>query len=173
MGWIANGAKNRQSSPWSMDSPRRPLVAFLGQTQKRPETEPQGVPEFLDQTVRQQIKFWEIDFFTYETQKRPNTEPQGVPEFLDQTVRQQIKFQEIDLFIYETQKRPNTEPQGVPEFLDWTVRQQIQFWEIDFLHMRHKNGPIPSHKASHNFSIRPFDSKLNSRKSILQMRPHL
>ena len=48
MGWIANGAKNRQRSPWSMDSPRRPLVDLLGQTQKRPNTEPQGVPEFLD-----------------------------------------------------------------------------------------------------------------------------
>ena len=48
MGWIANGAKNRQRSPWSMDSPRRPLVDLLGQTQKRPNTKPQGVPEFLD-----------------------------------------------------------------------------------------------------------------------------
>ena len=48
MGWIANGAKNRQRSPWSMDSPRRPLVDLLGQTQKRPNTEPQGVSEFLD-----------------------------------------------------------------------------------------------------------------------------
>ena len=32
--------------------------------------------------------------------------------------------------------------------------------------VEHKNGPIPSHKASQNFSIRPFDSKLNFRKSI-------
>ena len=52
MGWIASGAKNRQRSPWSMDSPRRPLLDFLSQTQKRPNAEPQGVPEILDDTVR-------------------------------------------------------------------------------------------------------------------------
>ena len=39
-------------------------------------------------------------------------------------------------------------------------------WGWVGLHMKHKNGPIPSHRASQNFSIRPFDSKLNFRKSV-------
>jgi hypothetical protein len=36
----------------------------------------------------------------------------------------------------------------------------------------HKNRPIPSHKASQNFSIRPFDSKLNFRTSIILRMKH-
>ena len=31
---------------------------------------------------------------------------------------------------------------------------------------KHKNGSIPSHKVSQNFSIKPFDSKFNFRKSM-------
>ena len=38
--------------------------------------------------------------------------------------------------------------------------------------VKHKNGPIPSHKASQNFSIRPLDSKLNFRKSIILHMKH-
>ena len=38
-------------------------------------------------------------------------------------------------------------------------------WGWVGLHMKHKNGPIPSHKASQNFSIRPC--KLNFRESIV------
>ena len=56
---------------------------------------------------------------------------------------------------------------GVGMCLGWVWVGLGLGWVGVGLHMKHKNGPIPSHKASQNFSIRPFDSKLNFRKSIL------
>ena len=38
--------------------------------------------------------------------------------------------------------------------------------------VKHKSGPVPSHKASQNFSIRPFDSKLIFWKSICLHMKH-
>ena len=78
---------------YRLGSPNHDSTTFYNDTQKRLNAEPQGVPEALDRSFRQQIQFWKIDFFKrYKRQKRPNTEPQGVPEFLDDAVRYQIKF---------------------------------------------------------------------------------
>ena len=55
---------------------------------RRPNAEPQYIPEVRDDTVRSQTQFLKIDFYiTMKHKKRPNAEPQDTPDVLDETVR--------------------------------------------------------------------------------------
>ena len=78
------------------------------------------------------------------TQKRPNAEPQGVPEF--------VHYDSGSKFYVQSHGR-------VLDFVDFRGFPKIFFEFLKFSRVKHKNGRMPTDKASQNLFIIASGSK--------------
>ena len=93
---------------------------YIYKAQKRPNAEPQGTPEALDRSFRQQIEFRKIDFLHVIKNENGRMPSRKASQKFSMACSK-FNFKK-SIFTLVWNRTTNAEPQGVREILDESVR---------------------------------------------------